>query len=125
MAYRSEKIASQLARELGQILAHEVRDPRLAKVLITQVTVSQDLKHARVLYGASIDTEDLDGLHRAMQKAKGFLRFRLGRVLALRVVPELDLRPDRGYWTGMDVIELLSKLDIDSDPASDSDSGER
>ena len=66
MAYRSEKIASQLARELGQILAHEVRDPRLAKVLITQVTVSQDLKHARVLYGASIDTEDLDGLHRAM-----------------------------------------------------------
>ncbi len=126
MSYRPAKIASQLSRELGLILAREISDPRLSQVVITQVTVSADLKHARILYGAPGELADLDGLPQAMAKASGYLRFKLARVLRIRMVPDLDFRLDRGYWAGMDVLELISKLERDAKPprTADADGGD-
>ncbi len=115
MSYRPQKIAAQLARELGQILAHEVSDPRLQQLVITRVTVSGDLKHARVLYGTGGSIEEAQRLQRAVRNAAGFLRFRVGQVMRIKLVPELDFRPDRGYWEGMDALELIARLKTDAD----------
>lgn len=119
MSYRPQKIASQLARELGQILAHEVSDPRLQQLIITRVTVSGDLKHARVLYGAPGSLSDGQRLQATVSNAAGFLRHRVGQVMRIKLVPVLDFRPDRGYWEGMDTVELLAQLEPDSDAGED------
>ncbi len=119
MSYRPQKIAAQLARELGQILAHEVSDPRLQQLIITRVTVSGDLKHARVLYGAPGSLSDGQRLQAAVSNAAGFLRHRVGQVMRIKLVPVLDFRPDRGYWEGMDTVELLAQLEAEADPGND------
>ena len=35
--------------------------------------------------------------------------------MRIKLVPVLDFRPDRGYWEGMDTVELLAQLESDSD----------
>ena len=119
MSYRPQKIAAQLARELGQLLAHEVSDPRLQQLIITRVTVSGDLKHARILFGAPGSIDEAQKLQRVARNAAGFLRFRVGQVMRIKVVPELDFRPDRGYWEGMETVDLIARLETDGDTGED------
>ena len=119
MSYRPQKIAAQLARELGKILAQEVSDPRLQQLIITRVTVSGDLKHARVLYGTPGSMADGRDIQGAVRNAAGFLRHRVGQVMRIKLVPELDFRPDRGYWEGMETVELIAQLESESDAGED------
>ena len=54
---RSERLASQIQRELAVLIRHELKDPGLAMVSILDVQVSQDLAHARVFFSV-LDPED-------------------------------------------------------------------
>ena len=47
---RAEKIAEQIQKDLSDILATEVADPRLESVTITRVRMSGDLNNATVLF---------------------------------------------------------------------------
>ena len=45
---RSERVASQIQRELAMLIQHGVKDPRLSAPSILEVQVSRDLSLARV-----------------------------------------------------------------------------
>ena len=47
---RAERVAALIKHELASALSTELRDPRIGFVTITDVKVSDDLKHARVFY---------------------------------------------------------------------------
>lgn len=80
-------MADEIMRELGRIVVEESQDPRLTFMTITGVRLNKDLSIAEVLYthfhGHSADLE------KSLQKARGFMRSRLGKNLKLRYVPEL------------------------------------
>ena len=46
--FRMGRINSQLQREISLILAQDVRDAKLAEVIVTSVDCSKDLKYAKV-----------------------------------------------------------------------------
>ena len=48
--FRMGRINSQLQREISLILSREVRDEKLAEVIVTSVECSKDLKYAKVYY---------------------------------------------------------------------------
>jgi ribosome-binding factor A len=109
---RSVRVASRLAKELALVLAHRVKDPRLAGVTITRVTVTDDLRTARVLVrliddsGEAHRKEALVGLARAA----GILRSETGRRLGLRHSPELTFAYDDGLDHTARVEELLHEI---------------
>ena len=84
------------------LLKGELRDPDAAGVYVSHVTVSVDLKLARI-YIRLTEAESNDASRRAavraMNRAGGFLRRQLGPKLELRHLPELhfhwDEQPDR------------------------------
>ncbi len=94
------------------MLQRDVKDARIGAVTVTDVEVTQDLRHATVFVNVTGDdtrkTEALQGL----SSAAGFLRSRLGRELRIRRVPELRFRIDRGYERAARISELLSEVDI-------------
>lgn len=94
---RRHRVAEELKRELGFLVASHVKDPRVQFVSISDVDVSPDLKHAKV-YVANFDvTAAEDRATRAvagLQAAEGFLKKQLGRRLRLRVMPELRFIED-------------------------------
>src|SRR5699024_5243631 len=94
---RRQRVAEELKKELGDLLATKVKDPGVRLATITEVDVSPDLKHAKVYVGmfdiiseGDQAAEVLAGLRRA----RGFLRHELGKRLRLRVLPELRFYED-------------------------------
>lgn len=87
---RAQRVAEEIRKILAEALTYEARDPRLHKAVILNVEVSEDLLHAKVYFTAS---EELDQVHRALQKAKGFLRTAVARNLHIRQAPDLSFHP--------------------------------
>ena len=45
---RADRVGDLILRELSRLLLREIKDPRLAPVVITKVELTADLRHARV-----------------------------------------------------------------------------
>lgn len=119
---RLERVQEEIRREIGAILQHRTRDPRLAWVTVTRVEVSADLMHARVHVSALGDERALRDAIRALGKAGPFIRSELGRGLKLRRVPEVQFLPDEGIRYSIHMSQLLHDLEVDSGSVSDEDS---
>ena len=94
---RKHRVAEELKRELGILITTEVKDPRVRLVAITDVEVSQDLKHAKVFIGSfdvTAATEDPSEALEGLRAARGFLKRALGKRLRLRSMPELRFIED-------------------------------
>lgn len=92
---RPARVAQLLQAELGRLLLHDVRDPRLAGVIATDVRVTADLKLARVWVRHLAASPDAPGVLAGLARATPFLRAKLGERLELRWVPELRFEYDR------------------------------
>jgi ribosome-binding factor A len=108
---RQQRVAEQVRHELSKMIEHEVDDPRLAMISLTDATISPDLREANVyvssLQGEAVRDEVLAGL----EAARGFLRHGLGQRLKLRVVPDLHFHWDKSLETGDRISQLLDQLE--------------
>ena len=47
---RIHRIGSVIKKEVAQIVQNDINDPRIKDVVITEVEMSKDLKHARIFF---------------------------------------------------------------------------
>ena len=110
-----------MRRELAQLVQSEVKDPKVGFVSVSDVEVSRDLAHARV-FVTVFDPEQAADSIRALQRAAGFLRSRLGQNMRIRNVPELHFHHDDSVETGMRIDSLIATaVGPDADDADDRD----
>ena len=107
---RGERIADQIQRDLSDILATEVTDPRLEAVTITRVLLSGDRKNAKVLFLTSGEGASERKLSAALRHAADFLRVELAQRLQTRVTPHLVFYPDRGQKSFERIETLFARL---------------
>lgn len=105
---RAERLSGQFRRELAQLIQAEVKDPAVGFVSVSDVEVSRDLGHATV-WVTVFDPERAEASLKALKRASGFLRKRLGQELRVRVVPELHFRHDASVETGQKMDRLISE----------------
>ena len=84
---RSRRVEEQIQRLLSDVMRAELRDPRVAGVVITEVRASRDLGVAWIQYtllgtDASPAPEVLADVQAGLDRAAGFLRSQLARQLA-------------------------------------------
>ena len=79
----------------------EVKDPRVKGVALTSVDLSRDLSVARVYFGLLDPAEDREAALEGLERATGFLRSRLGKILKVRHVPELRFAVDDSAEEGV------------------------
>jgi ribosome-binding factor A len=110
---RSQRIADLLQRELAELLYRRIKDPRLNRITVTGVEVSDDLRYARIFYCFLGAVEEDREISDSLQKARGFIRRELGSRLQLRYLPELDFRYDASFEYGAKIERLLKELHSD------------
>ena len=110
---RSERMASQIQRELASLIQTGLKDPRLSTPSILDVEVSKDLSHARVFFSV-LQSEDAADCLAALNNASGFLQREIGKTLKARVTPRLSFIYDDTDIRGRQLSDL-----IDSAVASD------
>jgi ribosome-binding factor A len=91
---RLRKIEAQLQRVLAELIAREVKDPRVGNVTITGVSLSADMGVAKVLYAPFASPHPQEEVQSGLTRAAGFLRGEAGRRLGLRHAPRLDFEFD-------------------------------
>ena len=87
---RQRKIESELQRVLAELIAREVKDPRIGNVTITGVRLSPDMGVAKVFYAPFAASHAQEEVQSGLTRAAGFLRGEAGRRLGLRHAPRLD-----------------------------------
>ena len=105
---RTRRVGEQIQRELAALIHDELKDPRLGMVSVTAVIVSRDLAHAKVYVSVLGNAEQTEASVSVLKHAAGFLRHRLGRVLHIRVVPELHFYLDRSLEEGARMGALIN-----------------
>ena len=108
LSYRAERVNELMRRELVLLLKQETKDPRLKKVVITDVIVSRDLTSAKIFF--SVDEDSINIVTPLLNKASGFFRSSLSKTLDLRHTPTLSFIYDTAPNTGARIDDLLSKL---------------
>jgi len=113
---RSERTSKLIQREISGLLEREVNDPRLSKLVsVTEVTLSPDLKHAKV-YVSTLGTEiNKKDLLAGFNNASGFLRKELAAHLRLRQIPQLSFHYDDSIERGARLLKLIGELSTDED----------
>ncbi|AMO84735.1 ribosome-binding factor A [Solibacillus kalamii] len=110
MSLRSNRVAEQMKKEITEIIARKIKDPRVGFVTVTDVAVTGDLQQATV-YITSLgnDRERAETLQ-ALEKASGFIRSEVGSRIRLRRTPELAFEFDTAIEYGNKIDALLRGL---------------
>ena len=111
--WRLKRVESQLHTELGSlIVSGELRDPRVSElVTVIGVTVSKDLKYAKVRVGGYMEPEALDKAVAGLNHAAGFMQGRIGRRLRYKFTPQLSFVADPSLREGYEVTRRIEELD--------------
>jgi ribosome-binding factor A len=114
---RGYRVADQIQRDLTELIARELKDPRVGMVTINAVDVTPDYAHAKVYFSLLVGQPDES--EKALNQAAGFLRNGLFKRLHIHTVPTLHFHFDRTTERAADMNALIAKAV--SSRAKDSD----
>ncbi|HZI93417.1 MAG TPA: 30S ribosome-binding factor RbfA [Patescibacteria group bacterium] len=118
---RREKVSDLVREEVARLLQAEVHDVRLGFITVTDVTMSPDLKHARVYVSMLAEGEPRENAMMALKAASGFIRRRIGQTLRLRHTPQISFALDTSIEYGARIESLIQEarsLSPPSDPTA-------
>ncbi len=117
---RTDRVGSQIQRELAQLVREELKDPRLGMITIQAVKVVRDFSHAKVYFtfiGGEFETKDVT---KVLKDAAPFFRHELGHRLNIRTLPQLHFVYDESIEKGSYLSSLIDKA-IESDRKKSND----
>ncbi len=105
--HRGYRVADQIQRDLSELIARELKDPRVGMVTLNAVEVTPDYAHAKVYF--SLLTGDAQQTQDALNHAAGHLRNGLFKRLHIHTVPTLHFIFDRTTERAADMNALIAK----------------
>lgn len=103
---RKRRLESEMLRQLGSIISR-MNNPRLRHMIITEVTVSPDMRYATIYYTYN-ESEPIK--QKEVEKATGYFRTRLASSMELRYTPALTFKKDSGTKREQHIDELLREI---------------
>ena len=107
VAHRSHQVADQIQRDLADLIARELKDPRVGMVTLQAVEITPDYAHAKVFF--SVLGGDPELTAEGLNQAAGFLRSALFKRLHIPTVPTLHFVFDRTPERASDMNALIAK----------------
>jgi ribosome-binding factor A len=107
---RGLRVADQIQRDLAEILASGLKDPRIGMITITEVQITPDYAHAKVFFTMfKDDKESVKNTIAGLGAASGFIRNQLGKRLHIHTLPMLHFVHDTSTSRGMEMSLLIDQ----------------
>ena len=109
MTLRNERVRKELMRDISEILRKEIRGLEVV-VSIVDVEVSHDNSFAKVIYSVLGSEEQIEKTKAVIEKSTAKIRYNVGKVLRLRLTPELRFVYTNGLEESSRVVDLINKI---------------
>src|SRR5712691_10284973 len=106
---RARRLAGRIAKIVALTLEHQVKDPRLGMVTITDARLTPDLREATVFYTVYGDEQVRAESAAALASARGVLRSEVGRQTGVRYTPTLTFVADTVPDTRARIVGLIDE----------------
>lgn len=104
---RVETIVKQI---ISEMLIKELDIPKIARLSVTDVEMTTDLKIARVYFSVFGDEQDKTEIFSSLETHKKEIRYSLGKELDLRFVPELQFYRDESMEKAARIDALIKEI---------------
>ena len=108
--HRAFRLAEIIKTEVSKLIMEEIKDPRLGFVTVTDVEVADDLRSAKIYVSVMGDEEDIKNSMDVLNRASGYIRGEIGKVVRLRYVPEISFKYDKSIEHGAHISRLLREI---------------
>lgn len=106
---RTDRVGSQMQRELAQLVRDELHDPRLGMITIQAVKVVRDFSHAKVYFTFIGGEMDVAETTKVLKETAPFFRHELGHRLNIRTLPQLHFVYDESIEKGAHLSALIDR----------------
>jgi ribosome-binding factor A len=108
---RADRVGPLIQQELARLLEKgELHDPRLKKITITKIEMTDDLKLAKIFFSLIGDEKEVAIAQKGLASAKGMIRKLIAENVYLRYVPDLEFHHDKGLEYSQRVDDLLKRI---------------
>jgi ribosome-binding factor A len=108
---RMRRVDNAVRQVVGDVVAQDLKDPRVGFVTVTDVKTSPDLRHARVYVSVLGTPDEREASLEGLRSAHGYLQGRIARELRLKHTPELDFILDDTAEKAFRLEALLDETD--------------
>ncbi len=107
--FRKDRVAELIRQAIADIVVLKIKDPRVMGVTITEVSMSADLKSARVFFACLADGKP-EAHQEGLTSAEGFIRRELRKELDLRYIPALSFEYDTSFDHSIRIHAILKEI---------------
>lgn len=110
MSRRTDRVAEAIKRLTSEVIHKELKDPRIKGfITITKVTVTPDLRLAKIYYSVLEDGEK-KLIAQGLNSAKNFIRRHIADELKLRYTPDILFNIDESVIYRERIDKILDKI---------------
>lgn len=106
---RSQRVGDLIREEVADIIMYKLKDPRVGFITVTGVTMTTDLKIARV-FVSILEEEERENTIEILNAAKTFIRSLLKKRLRMKNIPAIEFHLDASLDYGIKMDALLKKI---------------
>jgi ribosome-binding factor A len=104
---RMRRVDRAIRQLIGDVVASELKDPRVGFVTVTDVRTTSDLRQARVFVSVLGPPEDREASLDGLQSAQGYFQSRIAAQLRLKRTPTLTFQYDETTDRAMRLESIL------------------
>jgi len=112
---RATRVGEQILKFIAGLLVEEIRDPRVKRVTLTDINLSDDLKNARIYFSVIGAEDEVKKAIIGLESAKGFIKRKLAKGSQLRYVPNIFFEYDPTLATGNRLEQLFKKIETEEE----------
>ena len=116
---RADRVSGLLRKEIAEVLAKEVKDPRVSMVTVTGVKVSPNLRSAHVYFSVLGTEKERKDSTIGLERATKFIQRELGKRIRLRYTPIIDFQFDKSLEYGSHIDRILQEISLPQEEDSE------
>lgn len=124
MKIKTERVNSELTRQITKIIAEDIKDPRLGDSIVgvTKVYTTPDLKYAKVYLSIyAKDDAARQETYYTICRSRTFIRNMLKDAVQIRLLPELTFLIDDSVDYSIKIENLLGQIKRNEGKSTDAD----
>jgi len=122
---RPKRVAHLIQKEISEILQKQIKNTQLGFVTITEVKVTDDLRHAKVYFTIYGSEQERISTEKLLKRKTSFVRYLVGQRIKLRYTPEIVFQYDETIERATRIDELINKIHQERNNAKETQEREK